>query len=312
KFSMQNTATRCLLLALTISVIASCTKDPYKDVISNARSIEAVTLGNGLIQVGPAVIIQDSSKVYVQVLMQPGTDLSNVSPLIQASYKAKTSPNSGEPVNFAANGNKYVYKVTSEAGSTRDWTIQLVPFTETLPGVYKITHLSLYGGTGPEYGGAAVLDLIDKPWVWPATGGPAAELDNILTFTFTGVTPAGNTYGSLTNAAGPNGLYADFQFILSPATDVNNFYRKIPKNIGSWERDYTAKTVTFKFADGNTSTGSFIGAGTINLGNGKSKTIVDNAFDFTLNGTDDWNNIYSDYDKFVKRPRRYWVEVKKQ
>lgn len=299
-------------VALVVTLFTACTKDPYKDVVSNARSIEAVMLGGGLTQVGPAVVNQDSSKVYVQVLMEPNTDLSKVAPVIQASYRSQVSPASGQVVNFAANNNKYSYTITSEAGSTRKWTIQLVPFTESLPGTYKVTGLVLYGGTGPEYGGAAVLNLTDKSWVWPATGGPAAELDNTLTFVMTGVTASGHTYGTVTNNAGPDGLYADFKYVLNPATDVNKFYRKIPKGEGKWERDYTAKTITFTFADGSTTTGTFDSPGTIDLGNGKSKTITDNAFDFTLNGTDDWGNIYSDYDKFVKKPRRFWVEVKKQ
>lgn len=309
---MKKRISSYLILATMIAIsLTACKKDPYKDVISNARSIEAVTLGGGLTQVGPAVIVQDSSKVYVQVLMTTGTDLSQVAPVIQASYKATTSPASGQKVNFAANNNQYTYTVKSEAGSDRKWTIQLVPFTESLPGTYNITGLSLYGGTGPEYGGGAVLKLTDKPWVWPASGGPGAELDNKLTFTFTGVTPAGNTYGNVTNAAGADGQYANFLFVGPPQTEVDNFYRKIPKGAGTWERDYTAKTITFTFPDGKKATGSFIGPGTISLGNGYTKTIVDNAFDFTLNGTDDWGNIYTDYDKFVKRPRRYWIEVKK-
>lgn len=307
----KNLLTYFILPALFAAVFTGCTKDPYDGVISNERSIEAVTLGSGLTQVGPAVVSQDSSKVYVQVLMEANTDLSKVGPIVQASYRATTSPASGEVVNFAANNNKYTYKVTSESGKTRDWTIVLIPFTETLPGSYKITALSLFGGTGPEYGGAAVLKLTDKPWVWPATGGPAAELDNTLTFAFTGVTPEGHTYGTVTNDAGTDGLYANFQFVPIP-TDVNNFYRKIPKGQGKWERDYTAKTITFTFADGSTTTGTFDGPGTLDLGWGKSKTITDNAFDFILNGTDDWGKIYTDYDKFVKRPRRYWIEVKKQ
>lgn len=302
-----------IICAMAVFLVTSCTKDPYDDVISNARSIEAVTLGNGLTQVGPAVIVPDSNKVYVQVLMNGSADLSKVAPVIQTSYKASVSPGSGQIVNFASANNQYEYTVTSEAGSTRKWTIQLVPFTESLPGTYKITSLSVYGGTGPEYGGGAVLKLTDKPWVWPAADGPSAEEDNILTFTFTGVTPSGNTYGTLQNAAGPDGKYADFKFVLNPATDVNSFYRKIPKGTSTWERNYTTKTVTFTAADGTKTTGSFLSAGTsFDFGNGNKKTIADNAFDFTLNGVDDWGNIYSDYDKFVKRPRRYWIEVKKQ
>lgn len=301
-----------LLTIAMASVVSACVKDPYDDVISNERSIEAVTLGGDLTQVGPAIVDRDAGTVSVQVLVDENTDLSNVMPLIQASYKATTEPASGEPIDFESNGNQFNYTVTAESGKTREWVIELVPFTESLPGTYKITGLSLYGGTGPEYGGGAVMNLTDKPWVWPESDGPQVELDNTLIFEFVGVTPEGHTYGTVTNTAGDDGLYADFQFMLDPATDVNNFYRKIPKGEGTWERDYTAQTITFKFSNGTTTTGTFIDAQTISLGNGLSKTITENAFDFTLNGTDDWGNIYSDYDKFVKRPRRYWIEVERQ
>lgn len=293
-------------------VVSSCVKDPYDDVISNERSIEAVSLGGGLVQVGPAIVDRETGHVSVQVLVDENTNLSSVAPVIQASYKASTQPASGEPVDFASSDNKHTYTVVSESGKSREWVIELVPFTETLPGTYKITGQVVYGGTGPEYGGGGVMNLTDKPWVWPEDGGPAAELDNTLVFEFTGVTPEGHTFGTVTNSAGDDGEYADYQFVMSPATDVNNFYRKIPKGEGTWLRNYTTKTITFTFEDGSTATGAFIGPQTFDLGNGLSKAVTNSAFDFTLNGTDDWGNIYSDYDKFVKRPRRFWIDVEKQ
>ena len=296
---------------LMVILFAGCKKDPYDGVVSHERSIEAVTLGTGLVQVGPAEVDRAEGVVSVKVLMQANTDLTKVAPIIQTSYKASVSPASGETINFASNNNQYEYVVTSESGEQRKWTVKLEPFTETILGTYEVDNLILYGGTGPEYGGAAVMELTSKPWVWPADNGPAAELDNTLTFTFTGVTPTGNTYGQVVNNAGPDGKYADFKFIGNPQTDVNNFYRKIPQGESTWERDYTTNTVTFKTADGKTTTGVFTDAKTIDLGNGHSKVVANKSFDFTLNGTDDWGVIYSDYDKFVKRPRRFWVDIKK-
>lgn len=301
------------LLVTTLGfMVFSCVKDPYEDVITHERSIEAVSLGEGLVQVGPAVVDRDAGRVSVQVLMEEDTDLSKVVPVVQASYKATTEPGPGEVIDFASHNNAYTYTVIAESGKKREWVIELVPFVESLPGTYKITGQVVYGGTGPEYGGGAVLDLTDKPWIWPASEGPAVELDNTLVFEFTGVTPEGHTYGTVTNSAGDDGLYADYQFVLDPATDVNHFYRKIPKGEGTWLRNYSAGTITLTFPDGSTATGSFKDAQTIDLGNGLSKTIANNALDFTLNGTDDWANIYSDYDKFVKRPRRYWIDLEKQ
>ena len=299
------------LLLISVLVFSGCTKDPFDGVQSHERAIEAITLGGDLVQVGPAAIDRAAAKASVKVLVQPGTDLSKVVAQIQTSYKAAVTPGGDQPLDYAAGNNQYKYTVTSEAGDTREWTVEIIPFTETLLGTYSVEALSLYGGTGPEYGGGAVMKLTDKPWVWPDTDGPEKELDNTLTFEYTGITPDGKTTGTVDNNAGADGTYANFLFH-DPLTDVNGFYRTIPKGKSTWERDYSNNTVTFISPEGKRTTAIFKGPATIDLGNNLSKTITDNAFEFTLSGVDDWTNIYSDYDKFVKNPRRYWVEVKKQ
>src|SRR5690606_30163 len=105
-------------------------------------------------------------------------------------------------------------------------------------------------------------------------------------------------------------------FIGDPQTDVSNFYRKIPEGESKWIRNYTTGLITFTFPDGRTASGSIEGAGTEDLYKDENreitKTIDNQAFAFNLNGTDDWVNIYSDYDKFVKKPRRYWIDVTKR
>lgn len=295
------------LAVAMLTFSSGCKKDPYKDVTSNERSIESFSLAEG--QIGPAVIDRTNALVKINVLAQAGDAFSGVKPSIQVSYRAQVSPASGEPVSFDAS-NQAKFTVTSESGQKKEWTVQLVPFTETLLGTYSIKALVVYGGTGPEYGGGSVVDLNAKS-VWPTPAGPGAELDNTLTFTYTGATPDGNTTGKVVNDGGKDGLYADFTFMPTPKTDVNNFYRKIPKGESTWVRDYSANTVTFTAADGTSSVATFVAAGKEDLGNGLSKTVTDNSFTFNLPGVDDWGNIYSDYDKLVKHPRKYWIDVKK-
>jgi hypothetical protein len=307
-----------IMIAVTL-VAASCVNDDYylKDIKSNERAIVEVAVGGDFVQVGPALIDRAAAKISVRVLVQEGKDFTNVPLGITSSHKSNVSPSSGSVINFASNGNVATYTVTSETGEKRDWTIVLIPFTEEILGTYDIQDLVLFGGTGPEWNGGAVLKLTDKPWIWPETDGPAAELDNTLTFEWGGVTADGKTFGAITNDAGVDGLYADYQYVLDPATDVNHFYRTIPKGVGTWQHDYTSNTINFVFDDGTTYSSVFRGPGTLTLGkdqdgNDYTKTITDNSFDFTLNGTDDWGNIYKDYDKFVKRPRRFWIDVKRQ
>jgi len=286
------------------------------------KSIEAFTLGNGLVQIGPAEIDRTAGTVKVKVLMQTGTDLSKVSPSIQTSYKASVSPLSGQVVNFSGSSNTASYTVTAESGQSRNWKVELVPFTETISGTYTIRAMVVYGGTGPEWGGGGVINMTDKPWVWPADGGPQAEMDNSLVFELTGATADGNTYGKFTNSAGADGKYADFIFSGAPKTDVNAKYRVLPKGEGEWTRNYAANNVTFKFADGSTKVATFrTGPYTYTddySGSGNKKDIYKkevtaglNALEFTLNSVDDWGNIYSDYDKLVKSTKRFWIDMKK-
>jgi len=319
---LMNSIKLLFCCALLLSA-ASCQKDPYDGVESNEKSIEAFTLGNGLVQIGPAEIDRTAGTVKVKVLMQSGTDLSKVSPTIQTSYKAEVSPLSGQVVDFAGNSNTASYTVRSESGQQRTWKVELVPFTETITGTYTIQALVVYGGTGPEWGGGGVINMNDKPWVWPADNtGPKAEMDNTLVFELTGANAEGNTYGKFVNNAGADGKYANFLYVGTPQTDVNAKYRKLPKGEGTWTRNYAANTVTFKFADGSTTvatwrTGAYTYADDYTASGNKKdvykKTVAAglNSLEFTLTGVDDWGNIYGDLDKFVKNTRRYWIDLKK-
>jgi hypothetical protein len=298
------------LFILTVLLFAACKKDPAAGIQSHERAIEAVSLSDGLVQVGPAVVDRPNATVTVRVLLQAGTTFNAVKPTIQTSYKSTVSPASGQVVDFAANSNRAKYTVTSETGEDREWTVIIQPFTEALLGTFTIQDYTLYGGTGPQYGGGSVFNMATKS-VWPSNG-PGADYDNTLTFTYTGITADGNTQGDVVNAAGADGAYADFTFTKNPVTDVNGKYRVIPKGTGKWLHNYSNNTITFTFADGSTKVCTFDGAGTSDLGNGLKKTVTDNAFTFAIAGADDYGNIYSDYDKIVKRPYKLWVDVKKQ
>jgi hypothetical protein len=303
--------------AILVLAMSGCKQDPFNDIVSNERAVEAITIGGDFIQVGPAIVDREASKVSVRILVQDGIDFSQVPLNIISSYKSRVQPASGSAVNFIQNGNVVTYTVTAESGLKRDWTVELIPFTEEILGIYDIQDLVVFGGTGPEYNGAEVLKLTDNPDAWPDTDGPAAELDNTLTFEWGGVTPDGKTYGRIINDAGADGLYANYMYVADPATDVNHFYRTIPKGDGTWQHNYSNNTIDFIFDDGTTYTSVFHGPTTIMLGKNQEnndyiKVITDNAFDFTLNGTDDWDKIYSYYNRVVERPRRFWIDVKKQ
>ncbi len=306
-----------ITFTLLLLCLFACVTDPWDDVSgggwNNERSVLNIKFEN---QVGMAEINRIDEQtgeitITINIDAVPSLGAIAVSNL-ELSYGATSTITVGDPLSFENPDQSASFTVTSPTGKSRTYTVKATSFQETILGTYKITDLVVYGGTGPEYGGSAVVQMMNKPWVWSDTDGPGVELDNTLTFELEGITEDGNTYGKVINDAGPDGLYANFVFVGDPETDVNHFYRKIPKGEGKWLRNYTTGEVIFTFENGTTATGSFIGPGTENLGNDKSKTTTESALAFSLQGTDDWDKIYSDYDKFVKRPRKFWVDIEKQ
>jgi len=300
----------------------SCVKDLQDEINdgkwNHERQVVDIKFEN---QVGLATIeTLDATTGSIEITINVGAvpDLSNIKiSALQLSYQAVASVGIGDALDFENPERSAKLSVKSKTGESREYTVYVSEFEEEIVGSWNIQGLAIYGGTGPEYGGGAVMALADKPWCWNSVTGPEAEYDNILTFTLDGVTDDGNTYGTCVNSAGADGKYFDAIYVgNNPETgenvDLKHFYRQIPEGESSWIRDYSAGTITFTDKDGNITTGSFVGAGTENLGYDKSFTVTDNALAFTLKGTDDWTNIYTDYDKFVKKPRKYWVTIKKQ
>jgi len=296
--------------------LAGCIKDPIEDITDGSwnkeRNILGITFSG---QVGEAEISRNGDVAIINFTynIAAGSELSSIEiNELEISYGASASVKAGESLDFSQ-GDSAVVSVTPANGEPLDWVITLTPFTETILGTWSIEGLYVYGGTGPEYGGASVARMIEKSWCWSAADGPASEEDNTLTFTMDGITDEGNTYGTVVNDAGADETYANFIFTLNdPDEDVNHFYRTIPKGTGTWLRNYATGTVTFTFSDGTTKTASFDTPGVYDLGNGQTRTLSTQAFTFSLSGVDDWSNIYSDYDRFVKRPRKYWIDISKQ
>jgi len=311
---MKTTKIITIILAVALTLYG-CQKDPLADVNegkwNKERNIIDITL-NG--QIGDALINRDGDAATIDFKYNTAAGELSAVKLngMEISYGATASVSVGQTLNFDNATNSATITITSAQGKSLDWVVTLTPFTETLLGTWSISGLYVFGGTGPDYGGAAVLKMTDKSWCWDATTGPAAEQDNSLTFTLEGFTEDGNSFGKVVNDAGTDGLYADFIFTNSdPDVDVNRFYRKIPTGEGIWLRNYSTGLVTFTFANGTTTSGNFISAGTETVYGTITRTTIDHAISFALSGVDNWDKIYSDYDKFVSRPRRYWIDITK-
>lgn len=305
-----------IFLLLAVSFTA-CQTDPMSEINEGAWNRERNILNikfDG--QIGDATISRDgnNANIVFKYNTTSGHPLSAVPlTLFEISYGASASVSLGGTLNFDNEDNSAKITVTPVNGEALNWTLTLIPFTEELIGTWDIKSLYVFGGTGVEYGGAAVLRMSDKPWCWPAEYGPDREEDNKLIFTLSEITPEGNTTGKIVNDVGADGRYADFIFIAkTPNIDVNHFYRKIPIGEGTWYRDYATGEITFTFADGTKQVGELAQPGTVDLGNGILRSLATKAFVFELNGNDDWDNIYNDFDKFVSRPRKYWIDISKE
>lgn len=315
-----------LFIALgALVLLASCTKDPWADVeegswnhdrkILNIKfagqaglaKVEDTDETTGLINVALATnLVEDMSKVALETL--------------ELSYKATSSIQRGETIDFTGADDPTI-TVTSATGKTRTYTVVMTEFTETILGKYKITSSMLWGGTGPEWGGGALMEPSTKPWCWYADEGfgPQAEYDDYLEFTLEEIMADGNTTGKCMHYGGVDGKHWNCLFKAAQNKegdtdiDLHKFYRAIPVGESTWVRDYVNNTISFTDANGKVTTGKFLPADNYTVYEGKVLTVENNAFSFDYNAitkpTEDWTNIYSDYDKFVKRPIIYFVLV---
>lgn len=218
--------------------------------------------------------------------------------------------------------------VKSPTGLCRTYSIDASDFSEDLLGCYAIRGSYVWGGTGNAYGGAAMLAPESKSWCWNERDGhgPQAEYDDYLEFTFEEITDEGNVRGKCMHYGGADGKHWNGIFAAamnkegSVDIDLRKFYRQIPVGESSWLRNYSENTITFTDRSGRSTVASLIDKGEHVIGqtgsNGndmKDKTFdfTSEAFQFKLQGTDDWTNIYSDYDKFAKKPRTFFVLVER-
>ena len=216
------------------------------------------------------------------------------------------------------------------------------PALETLNGAYKIKKFWVYGGTGPEYGGAGWVDLHNKTWWFDQTTGHGikAELDNYVEFNCIGYTDKNTkAHGTCTHWAGADGKYWDTWFYnnkKSDGSDMNpdaprdasSFYRQIPIGESTWVRDYTTGLVTFTDASGRktslqvhdpgyTFTPGYNDSNAVNNKRTFPRNVDgehdDLTFHATVTGVDNWTDgiIYKEIDKIFYNPRDFFIDMDK-
>ena len=319
-----------LFIALgALVLLSACTKKPWNAVEegswNNDRKILNIKFAGqaGLAKVKE--VDETTGTITVQLATSMVTDWSKVKiETLELSYKSQSTVQRGETVDFTGTADPTI-TVTSATGKSRTYTIDMTEFTETLVGKYAITGSKVWGGTGPEYGGAALMDPAAKDWCWyTAEGfGPGAEYDDYIEITFDGVMDNGNSYGKCIHYGGVDGKHwnclfkAKYNYDGDTDIDLHKFYRQIPVGTSTWVRDYTANTVTFTSASGVVGLpATLYPKGSYEVYSGKVIEVENLAVAFSIPKTegwaqDDWRGgvIYTDYDKFVQRPRIFAIMV---
>ena len=311
--------------------IVGCKKDPWNVVEKGEWNNDRMILDIKFVgQAGTAEIDntdENTGVISLQLASNTVEDMSAVAvESLTVSYKATSSLSVGETVDFTAAEAPQIV-VTSQTGKSRTYTIEMTEFTETIVGCYALTGTKLWCGTGSVYGGAAVMSPEEKSWCWDGNGyGPQAEYDDYLEFILTEITAEGNTTGQCIHYGGEDAKHWNCIFAAKQnpetgvALDLHHFYRQIPIGTSTWIRNYTDNTLTFIDSKGNETVGEFLPAGNYDYVVNREDTgaqethrvtVDNNAFRFALSGTQDWDNIYSDYDKFAKHPMAYYIMVQK-
>lgn len=301
-------------------LLSACTKDPWDQISEGSWNQDRKILNIKFAgQAGLAKVTEvdeTTGTIDVQLATNLVADMSSVEvSTLELSYNATSSVQLGGKLDFT--GAAPTITVTSATGKSRVYTINMTEFTETLLGCYAITSSRVWGGTGPEWGGGALMEPSTKSWCWymDEGHGPNAEYDDYLEFTLDEILDDGNTTGKCIHYGGVDGKHWNCLFKAAvnkegdTDIDLHKFYRQIPVGESTWVRDYVNNTISFIDANGKTTTGQFLPSGDYTVYEGKVLTVEKNAFGFNLSGVDDWTNIYSDYDKFVKRPRIFFVLV---
>ena len=175
---------------------------------------------------------------------------------------------------------------------------------------YRIAHMWLWGGTGPEYACTKVIDLLTKPEYFNDEDGR-------------GITALADNYyqlwtdGTFVNYAGEDAR--NWWFVYSGKVnpengkdvDLRKFYDVLPLSTGKYTID--GSTVTLTKADGTTTQATFVGPGSYempNTSNHATVTIQTQALKFVIQGgVNKWSYTGKDYDVVACNPRALFIEL---
>lgn len=230
-----------IYLMILVVFMAACTQDPLKDITEGTnwqkeRNIVSILIEG---QIGTAVIERENDKAEIKIYAKTENiaDISKVQiKAIELAYGASTTNKSGTTLDFTSGTTNIT--VTSGANTTLDWKVSLLPFKSDLEGVWYIGDIRMY------------CDMFTwETWGWEKNESIfgylpelSPEWDNTITFTVEGADEKGNPFGSYQHSAGNDDVFGNFGDT-AKGWDFNERFRKIPKNGGTWLRDFERNKV---------------------------------------------------------------------
>lgn len=220
-------------------------------------------------------------------------------------------------------GDKVIAQIDLSGQTIKPGTVMDMPSMAPANPIYKITHLWMWGGTGPEWGCTAVYDLFDKKDYFDDEDGRGVEAlkDNYLQF---------NSDGTFRNWAGADGRnwWHVYNSAKNPETgqklDLKGFFEKLPRSEASYTIDEESNVV-FTLPDASTRTAKLLPAGTYEMPETNPAlkvTIEKQALLFEITGGRDiWDGktadgqrdstmyIYTEYCKIAAHPRALFIEI---
>ncbi|MDV7139205.1 hypothetical protein R3X28_09970 [Maribacter sp. TH_r10] len=211
-------------------------------VLQTGNDIASLTV---IDQVGDAVIDADNKEVTV-VIEDNGADLTAIEITgLNVSYGANANRAVGDRLDFS-NGYTSLITVSSEAGESSTWTINLqidIDVSDvSIAGTWTIGEIGIYSDLFTwESWGWEKNELLDN-----YLPNAAAELDNTITFSVEGVNSDGLPYGTYENNSGADGVNGNFvsDDASWPESDFNSRYRKVPTGSGTWVLNGETVTIT--------------------------------------------------------------------
>ena len=222
----------------------------------------------------------------------------------------------GFTVTVATQDGTFEKSTSKELTITRNYVAKMAPVEVVVQPATsmtcRISHLWLWGGTGGEWGGTKVIDLLTKPEYFNNEDGRGvtALQDNYYEL---------NLDGTFRNYAGED--ERNWWFVYSgdvnPQThkdlDLRKFYDVLPLSEGTYSVEGT--TLTFTRPDGTTTQATVVGPGTYDMPGTnpvKSVTITTQALKFTISGGgENWDQsiMYTDYHAVAGNPKTLFIEL---